>query len=337
MVLMPRESAKLIATLSKDVFIEDEGVKNLACTVLEGIKNQRIHINNFSQHEFHPKPDDPRAIDWIFLLDVLNFSFWTQKNANKWKVNGQTGYFALCAAVKRAVDEGKPITDPKYYSEVTQNELEVIFRGDDNHTKIPLINERVRNLHQAGQVLLKKYQGTFVECVKSCSGSAEKLLRLIINDFDSFRDEADYKAYKVSFYKRAQILIGDIWACFKGRDYGRFNDIDYITMFADYRIPQVLIHFGAIRYSNPLLSKLQSDLELESGSSEEVEIRGCSIDAIERVNNEVKKLIGSYPDLNLKESDINSTLIDHFLWDYRRQHAEELESIPFHKTRCIYY
>lgn len=33
MVLMPRESAKLIATLSKDVFIEDEGVKNLACTV----------------------------------------------------------------------------------------------------------------------------------------------------------------------------------------------------------------------------------------------------------------------------------------------------------------
>lgn len=62
----------------------------------------------------------------------------------------------------------------------------------------------------------------------------------------------------VSFYKRAQILIGDIWACFKGQDYGRFNDINYITMFADYRIPQVLIHFGAIRYSNPLLSKLQS-------------------------------------------------------------------------------
>ncbi|XP_047356947.1 queuosine salvage protein isoform X3 [Vespa velutina] len=336
MVLMPRESAKLIATLSKDVFIEDEGVKNLTYTILE---------------------DDPRAIDWIFLLDVLNFSFWTEQNINKWKVNGQTGYFALCAAVKRAVDEGKPIIDPKYYSKVTQNELEVIFRGDDNNTNIPLINERVRNLHQAGQVLLKKYQGTvskclryivnsnncyhntgtFVECVKSCSGSAEKLLRLIINDFDSFRDEADYKGYKVSFYKRAQILIGDIWACFKGHDYGRFNDIDYITMFADYRIPQVLIHFGAIRYSNPLLSKLQSNLELESGSPEEVEIRGCSIDVIERVNNEVRKLIGSYPELNLKETDINNTLIDHFLWDYRRQHAEELESIPFHKTRCIYY
>lgn len=72
--------------------------------ILEGIKNKKIHINNFSQHEFHPKPDDPRAIDWIFFLDVLNFSFWTEKDTNKWMVNGQTGYFALCAAVKRALD-----------------------------------------------------------------------------------------------------------------------------------------------------------------------------------------------------------------------------------------
>lgn len=29
-------------------------------------------------------------------------------------------------------------------------------------------------------------------------------------------------------------------------------------MFADYRIPQVLLHFGAIRYNNILQSRLQS-------------------------------------------------------------------------------
>lgn len=31
---MPRESARLIARLSKNVFIEEEGVKNLACEVI---------------------------------------------------------------------------------------------------------------------------------------------------------------------------------------------------------------------------------------------------------------------------------------------------------------
>ncbi|XP_014599687.1 PREDICTED: UPF0553 protein C9orf64 homolog [Polistes canadensis] len=337
MVIMPRESAKVISAYAKDVFIEDEGVKALAYKVLEELKEKKIDINNFSQCEFHPKCSDPTAIDWIFVLDLLNFSFWTEDNANKWKVNGQTGYFAMCAAIQRAINEGTPIIDPKYYSEITKNELEVIFRSDDNNTNIPLINERVRVLHQAGEVLLNKYKGTFVECIKSCSGSAKKLLKLIVTDFHSFQDEAQFQTYKISFYKRAQILIGDIWACFKGKKYGDFYDIDFLTMFADYRIPQVLVHFGALRYSNPLLSKLQSGLELESGSVEEIEIRGCSIEVIERVNNEVRHLIDSYSDLRLKESDINCILIDHFLWDYRREHAEELEDIPFHKTRSIYY
>lgn len=157
MALMPKESAKLVARLSKNVFIEEEGVENLACMVntsvllnlfvvsqlqlieckvaadfknvatmsarkenrksqriinnhglslqvLEGLKDRVISVNNFSQLELHPSSGDPRAVDWIFVLDTLNYSFWTRKDAMKWTVNGQTGYFALCAAVKRAID-----------------------------------------------------------------------------------------------------------------------------------------------------------------------------------------------------------------------------------------
>lgn len=33
-------------------------------------------------------------------------------------------------------------------------------------------------------------------------------------------------------YKRAQILVADLWACFNGEDFGEFHDIDKITMFA---------------------------------------------------------------------------------------------------------
>ncbi|XP_043582507.1 queuosine salvage protein isoform X2 [Bombus pyrosoma] len=323
MILMPKESAKLIDVCSKDVSVEEEGIKNLAYAVFEALNDRKISVNNFSQCQFHPSPDDLKAVDWIFVLDTLNYSFWSKTNCPKWTVNGQTGYFALCAAIKRAVD-------------ITRSEAEHIFRGD-TETSIPLLDERVKSLRDAGKVLLEKYQGTFTNCVKSCSRSAEKLLKCIVEEFESYRDEADYRIHKVSFYKRAQILIGDIWACFKGQGIGEFEDIDCITMFADYRIPQVLLHFGAIRYSNTLLSRLQSDIELENGSEDEIEIRGCSIEVIERVKDEVRTLIGRYPNLALKKSDINAILIDHFLWDYRREHAAELESIPFHKTRCIYY
>ena len=41
--------------------------------------------------------------------------------------------------------------------------------------------------------------------------------------------------FSVAFYKRAQILIADIWACFEGQGLGYFYDINYLTMFADYR------------------------------------------------------------------------------------------------------
>ncbi|XP_050458160.1 queuosine salvage protein [Cataglyphis hispanica] len=338
MVLMPKESAKLVASLAKDVFIEKEGVKKLASAILDGIKTSKIRTGNFSQIKFHPKPDDPRAADWIFVLDTLNFSFWTDTGAKKWKVNGETGYFAFCAAVKRAIDEGKPMWDPKYYSRVTQQDLEIIFRGDDGETGIPLLQDRIKNLHEAGKVLVDKYQGTFKECIRSCEGSAEKLLKLIVNEFESYRDEADYEGHRISIYKRAQILIGDIWACFEGRGLGEFHDIDSIAMFADYRIPQVLVHFGAMRYSDSLMSKLESDVPLKQGDKEEVEIRACSIEVVEQVCDEVRRLIAADPKLGLDPTTaVNAIVIDHFLWDYRREYAEELERIPFHKTRTVYY
>ncbi|KAI4501943.1 hypothetical protein M0802_002625 [Mischocyttarus mexicanus] len=104
MVIMPRESAKVISAYAKDVFIEDEGIKTLSYKILEELKAKNLSIKMFSQCKFHPKSSDPNAIDWIFVLDLLNFSFWTDENANKWTVNGETGYFAMCAAIKRAVD-----------------------------------------------------------------------------------------------------------------------------------------------------------------------------------------------------------------------------------------
>lgn len=338
--LMPAESGKLVASLARDVFIEKEGVTNLSLAILDDIKAGKIRPGNFSQAKHHPKPDDPKAIDWIFVLDTLNFSFWPDKGKTKWTVNGETGYFALCAAVKRAIDEGKPIWDPHYYSQLTRQEAEVIFRGD-NDSSIPLLEERLSNLHEAGKVLLVKYDGTFARCVESSKHSAVKLLGMIIDHFPSYRDEAEYNSanskYRVGIYKRAQILVADIWSCFEGRELGLFHDINRITMFADYRIPQVLLHFGALRYSNVLMNKLRSGELLEQGSREEVEIRACSIEVIQQVYEEIRRGLAQSDSEHDPAASINAIMIDHFLWDYRREHAEELEYIPFHKTRTIYY
>lgn len=69
----------------------------------EELSSGRLSPTNFSQNSVHPKPEDTWALDWIFVVDTLNFCFWKLENETGWEVEGYTGYFALCAAINRAL------------------------------------------------------------------------------------------------------------------------------------------------------------------------------------------------------------------------------------------
>lgn len=46
--------------------------------------------------------------------------------------------------------------------------------------------------------MFQKYDGSFVNCIKECNQSAEKLMKLIVENFPSMRDEAEYCGKKGS-------------------------------------------------------------------------------------------------------------------------------------------
>lgn len=337
-ILLPRESGELIASKAKYVSIKEAGVEALARKIFEKLEDKTISIDMFSQHELHPASSDPFAVDWIFVVDTLNFCFWSPNAAHysvSYKGKCYTGYFALCAALNRAKDNGKAVTDPKYYSQLTAKDVTELLQGDEDSAQLMLMEERAECLRQVGTCLLEKFDGSFVNCVKAAKGSAKALLSLIVTEFPCFRDEAVFQGSQVSFYKRAQILVGDVWACFRGKDLGCFSDIDDITMFADYRVPQVLVHFGVLEYSSHLKSMLEKEDIMQIACQEEIEIRGCSIHAVELLWAAVKSLLVGAKKMD--EYVINPIIIDHFLWDFRRQYAAELSSIPFHKVLSIYY
>lgn len=52
----------------------------------------------------------------------------------------------------------------------------------------------------------------------SCAQVA--LRDLVVSSFESYRDESTYKGRTVKIYKRAQILVADIWAAFEGMNFG---------------------------------------------------------------------------------------------------------------------
>lgn len=103
-------------------------------------------------------------------------------------------------------------------------------------------------------------------------------MNILARDFACFRDEHPFEGRRdpIRILKRAQIFVADTWACFDGESFGHFRDIDKITMFADYRLPQILNTMGCISYSPSLNAAITSKRVLRSGESWEVQLRGMS-------------------------------------------------------------
>jgi len=207
---------------------------------------------------------------------------------------------------------------------------------------MPLLDKRAEILNEAGKVLVDNYQGSFAFMIEKCHQSAKKLLELITTSFKGFQDESVYRNQRVSFYKRAQIVIADIWACFEGKTWGHFNDIEAITMFADYKVPQGLLHLDVLKYTNKLMEKLQNGELILPGDRLEIEIRGNSIWAVERIYQLVlKKAKDDEMFCNMPQCELcqcfNSIIIDFYLWDFAKEKVESNTDLPCHRTRTTFY
>lgn len=67
------------------------------------MKEGKLSIPDTGTDIIHPSKDHPRAVDWVFVTDTLNFCFWSYPGSDSWTVDGHTGYYALEAALHRAI------------------------------------------------------------------------------------------------------------------------------------------------------------------------------------------------------------------------------------------
>ena len=214
-----------------------------------------------------------------------------------------------------------------------------MFRSQSQEI-IPLLAQRLSVLREAGEVLEYEFGGNFINVIKRAEYSAARLVNLLVEHFPCFRDEHSFYGKRIRFYKRAQILVADLWACFNGEGYGRFDDIETLTIFADYRIPQMLHSLGCLMYSPSLESRIRRLCNIESGENCEIELRGNSIWCVELIK---RHILSQYPEAKNK---INAILIDFLLYDLCKEREREIEQaemdvdnemMPHHRTRSIWY
>ncbi|KAL4803849.1 hypothetical protein BDV18DRAFT_144548 [Aspergillus unguis] len=290
------ENSQYVFDNAIDVALDPAKTKEAAETIWRQMQKKEYSTSSWSEHELHPKAKDENTVDFIFTMDLLNFSFWSAESDEKrfaieYRGKKWTGYFSLVAALQRALDEGIEITNPEFWAdeeECTEELIRHVFRSATDE-EMPLLKERLDCLREAGRILCADFDGRFTNCIYSANHSAAALVNLLAESFPCFRDEAIFNGRRVRLYKRAQILVADLWACFDGEGYGDFQDIDKITMFADYRIPQMLHYLGCLMYSPPLESRIRRHEELSSGSNYEIELRATSIWCVELIRREIEK------------------------------------------------
>ena len=128
------------------------------------------------------------------------------------------------------------------------------------------MKERSRLVNQIAKRLIST-KLTFIDFVASYDYDCPRLVSAIVECFPGFRDQAVYNGQQVFFYKRAQILVADLIGAYN--DYGAaidFKNQEKLTMFADYRVPQILREFNILQYSPALAQLVDSESILEYSS-----------------------------------------------------------------------
>lgn len=267
--------------------------------------------------------DDLSRLNFIFVFNSINFCYWgNPKWTIEYKGKQYDGAWGMIASLGRALDKNIPILDAKFLSSLTQTDLSEILKGN---TTIPLFDDRLQILRENGKILAEKYNGQFSKVLEKSGNDALRLLEVLTTDFPSFDDSSLYNKRKAFFHKRAQLAISDIYRSFKGKKFGNLKNIDKLTAFADYKIPQSLRKLGILEYTQDLSAKIDNKIQIPEGSEEEVEIRANMIRAIELMKKELKT----------KNPNITSMDIDSYLWllGQNKSHDDK----PYHLTETIYY
>ncbi len=327
-------STRDVVEQGESVWITMEGIEQLSKQWIHELAigneqdEQRGPFSPSWDTTYHFYDGTERMVNWLLLLDVVNFCFWAEKGRDRWRISykGETlnGYWAEAASLKRAVEEGLPLWDAEYLSTISEDVVASIFRPIEGSDPIPLFEQRVANMREVGRVLQETYEGQFAQAIQLADHSAVALVKALTGNFPSFNDVVRYRGREVRFFKRAQICVADIASAFGGKQWGAFSDLSRLTIFADYKLPQILRHYGILAYSPGLAMHIDNQELLEQGSEEETEIRAATIWACELLRRVMQR----------QGYSMNASEIDSKLWSLS-QSVEHMR--PYHRVYTQFY
>ncbi|MFB6149510.1 MAG: queuosine salvage family protein [Halobacteriales archaeon] len=285
-----------------------------------------------------PHPDDRWSNETIldlYVLAALNeFQFIMADGSERYRAtyDGETweGGFAMWRSLTDALRQDIPITDGEYLRELSVEATDELFRGDaPGDTQIPMLEARHEVLTATGRRLCNGYDGHFHTLVETPTAvrlfdDGDGFVERLIEAFpEAFADSRTLDGETVAFDKKAQLAAAMLYGRFQDRSFFTVEDIEKLTIFADYVVPANLRAKGILEYDTELADRIETATELPVGSRYEIEVRAASIVAGDRL-------------LATLEAQRGESLIvpqlDYHLWKLGR----DLD-VPYHVTYTTTY
>lgn len=281
-----------------------------------------IAQNPVMETENHFCGDAEATLAYFITLDSINFGSGYFGSIRRDK--GKTGYFTVASRLK-----AESIRVGGFSSDWLRSvDAAACCRIFDQNPSAALAGELMRlfaeALNQLGILLESQYGGSFACFIQTAGFSAARLVEQLLA-MPFYRDVFAVAGQSIFLLKRAQITASDLHIAFSGKSYGRFDDIAELTIFADNLVPHVLKTDGLLFYRSELAKAVNAGQPLVCGSREEVEIRACTVHAVELLRR-------AYAEAGIM---VNSQGLDYLLWN--RGQADRYRQDPTHITCCVYY
>jgi len=259
---------------------------------------------------------------FFLILDTVNFGSGYFPHLKK--EVGFSGYFTIASKLTEFFRKyGTP--HPYFLQNITPEECGIMFGQNSAHPKMKeLLGLFSKALNDLGSFVLDNCKGDYLHFLRKKTTAATVIEKLSQMPF--FKDEQIWKGELIPFYKRAQIFLQDIVIAEPDNLLTKFKDINRLTAFSDNLLPYVFRADGLMRLKPELEEKINNGEPISKGSTEEVEIRACTIYVVEELNKLANDVIGVFSPRQL----------DFYLWN-RGQKLKKTSPLLRHRCETVFY
>ncbi|HST68719.1 MAG TPA: queuosine salvage family protein [Solirubrobacterales bacterium] len=258
-----RVASAWVAERARSVRIDETQVEQYAVGLALGAEDEPA--------EQSVERDPEAAAAFAICMNAINFGsgWWPTIR----KRPGLSGYSTMEAGViERFGSAGH--WSAEELAAMTTGEIAAMVGQDPQH---PLMPQFAAALRDVGEHLIAQHDGRYLGAVDAAESIPD--LASIFASWSSFADVSSYDGREVPFFKRAQLAAADLHRA----GTADLPGFDRLTAFADNLVPHVLRVDGLLELDPELTRRIEAEELLIHGSSEEVELRACAIQAIELI------------------------------------------------------